>query len=1067
MADRDALQMAEIEKFHHYEVLRRDDGSLYELGRGAMGITYKAFDTNLRCTVALKVINGTYLNSEVARQRFVREARAAARLSHPNVAAVFHLGEDVNSYFYAMEFIAGETVEARVKRVGPLPAVAALDITLQVAKALRAAEREGLVHRDIKPANLMLISDEDVGDTFVKVIDFGLAKSAVKEAGDATVTIAGFVGTPHFASPEQLEEHELDVRSDIYSLGVTLWWMLTGKPPFSGALAGIMRDHLQKPPPVEMLAGQPPEVITLLKRMLEKDPGKRPQNATELRREIEAVLKTVVAADEYATKVAGTEEEGPDVFATQALAGAAAPTVATVAPSTMSSAPAPTVGVVLSRRYRLLRDCGDRPTGRMFQALDLDHNRLVALKVVHSAMLATPEATQRVERQVSAAQSASHPGLIAVHSFERTPEGHAVLVSEWVNGFSLLDMLRGRSRLPANEVLRIIEPLAAASDFAAQNKLDSLELALDQVLLNFETEYEVGSQPDFLPSPMAEWPTFSPKLSVINLTAGNEPATFQPEVTMVPASGGGGSGPADVTDFPRRLAMICFELLSGSPPPSTRTPGPVRIAPLPSLTEDGNNVLRRALGVGGFGTSTDFVRALKTGSGGATTVAPSVRAAVAPVAAPPTAAPPTVIPPTVVPPTLVPASAAPTSPPPVAPLTKAAAAPGGSKPPLIPILIGAGVIVLGGLAYYVVILKKTVEPLNVTPTPVVAMATPVPAPTSAPTPQPTRVVIAPTPAPTTVPQFSRHDQFLKALEVARRVDSSMPVDQLNAYLKLAQEFPEEDDGLSRLDSVIAVMVDEAKTPEAKARRYQQIQNQLEQAANLGSESALMFIANQMLPVDPGLALTYFRRAAEKGNTTAMVKVGNLLSRGAPGLPPRPAEGARWFKAASDKGNAQGKLNLAEVYHEGLGGVPRDLAQSTKLLQEAYELAPNDPAVLATLALVYERGEAVPVDTRKAVDLMSRAAEAGNPFAMGNLGTYYMKGYVTGRQDAVKAAQSFKQGADLDNAMSMFFYAQCLRGGLGVAKNEAEARNYYRASAERGFPPAIEWCRENRVPFTPR
>ena len=104
--------MADAERYQHYEVLRHDDGSLWELGRGAMGITYKAFDTNLRCPVALKVINNAYLNSDVARQRFLREARAAAALRHQNVASVFHLGTDHESYFYAMEFVDGETVDA-------------------------------------------------------------------------------------------------------------------------------------------------------------------------------------------------------------------------------------------------------------------------------------------------------------------------------------------------------------------------------------------------------------------------------------------------------------------------------------------------------------------------------------------------------------------------------------------------------------------------------------------------------------------------------------------------------------------------------------------------------------------------------------------------------------------------------------------------------------------------------------------------------------------------------------------------------------------------------------------
>src|SRR5438132_9272008 len=112
--------MADAERYQHYEVLRRGDGSLWELGRGAMGITYKAFDTNLRCPVALKVIKNAYLNSDTARQRFLREARAAAALRHQNVASVFHLGTDHERYFYALECIDGQTVDAYIKRTGGL-----------------------------------------------------------------------------------------------------------------------------------------------------------------------------------------------------------------------------------------------------------------------------------------------------------------------------------------------------------------------------------------------------------------------------------------------------------------------------------------------------------------------------------------------------------------------------------------------------------------------------------------------------------------------------------------------------------------------------------------------------------------------------------------------------------------------------------------------------------------------------------------------------------------------------------------------------------------------------------
>jgi serine/threonine protein kinase len=133
--------MPKTQSFDHYEVLTRENGSPFELGRGAMGITYKAFDTNLRVNVALKVINAAYLQSEIARQRFVREARAAAQLRHPNVASVFHLGMSGDAYFYAMEFVDGETVESLIKRGGPVDPALALRITLQVTRALNAAAK--------------------------------------------------------------------------------------------------------------------------------------------------------------------------------------------------------------------------------------------------------------------------------------------------------------------------------------------------------------------------------------------------------------------------------------------------------------------------------------------------------------------------------------------------------------------------------------------------------------------------------------------------------------------------------------------------------------------------------------------------------------------------------------------------------------------------------------------------------------------------------------------------------------------------------------------------------------
>ena len=166
------------QRFEHYELVNGQDGKPVELGRGAMGVTYKALDVDLHCPVTLKVISERYLGDESARLRFLREARAAASVRHPNVASVFHLGRTGGSYFYAMEFVEGETLEKLIKRSGRLEVKLALEIATQVAAGLAAVHEQNLVHRDIKPTNIMVRLKEERGLT-AKIIDLGLAKTLV------------------------------------------------------------------------------------------------------------------------------------------------------------------------------------------------------------------------------------------------------------------------------------------------------------------------------------------------------------------------------------------------------------------------------------------------------------------------------------------------------------------------------------------------------------------------------------------------------------------------------------------------------------------------------------------------------------------------------------------------------------------------------------------------------------------------------------------------------------------------------------------------------------------------
>ena len=292
-ASQGSLQPEES-RFDHYELVRDKGGAFEELGRGAMGITYRAFDTVLGHAVAVKVLDAQVAANPQARERFLREARAAAQLRHPNVASVFYYGvrPSDGQCFYAMELVEGESVEARVRREGPLAVGMTLEIVTQVARALAAAEIQGLVHRDLKPANLMLAQGPELT---VKVIDFGLAKAAADPPSEAGLTQGGFVGTPVFASPEQCAAASVDARSDLYSLGITLWEMLTGQAPFLGSSAEIMRQHRQTPLPLERLRGIPQPAVVLLQALLEKDPARRLQSATQLLQVLPAITAAIDA----------------------------------------------------------------------------------------------------------------------------------------------------------------------------------------------------------------------------------------------------------------------------------------------------------------------------------------------------------------------------------------------------------------------------------------------------------------------------------------------------------------------------------------------------------------------------------------------------------------------------------------------------------------------------------------------------------------------------------------------------------------------------------------------------
>ncbi len=307
-------------KFAHYRVLRHPDGSTWELGRGAMGVTYKAFDEELRIEVALKLIMPAQVDDPKAQALFLREARAAARVRHPNAASVVFLSTTPGNFFYAMEFIAGESLADLLKTRGPLPPALAIGIAVQIARGLGAIHAQHIVHRDLKPANLMIVaaggeqtragSDSNPEAWEMKIIDFGLARGFGGEGLGTAVDAKtiGFRGTTLYASPEQCEERgQIDGRSDLYSLGCILFEMLSGGPPFRGRThRELLNQHVALPAPLERVSHLPEDLRAVLARLLAKDPADRFDNADALVKALERCRERLASAGEKVEDLART-----------------------------------------------------------------------------------------------------------------------------------------------------------------------------------------------------------------------------------------------------------------------------------------------------------------------------------------------------------------------------------------------------------------------------------------------------------------------------------------------------------------------------------------------------------------------------------------------------------------------------------------------------------------------------------------------------------------------------------------------------------------------------------------
>jgi serine/threonine protein kinase/TPR repeat protein len=994
--------MPDSVRFDHYEVLTRDDGSLYELGRGAMGVTYKALDTNLRIPVALKVIGTAHLHSEIARQRFIREARSAARLRNPHVAAVYHLGLEGDTWFYAMEFIDGETVDALLKRNGPLPSKLALEITDQVARALQAAEPHGLVHRDIKPANLMVIRDGD--QLVVKVIDFGLAKSSLPEDESATLSMGGFVGTPHFASPEQLEEKDLDVRSDIYSVGVTLWFMLAGKTPFAGSMAQVMSAHLSKTPPFEKL-NVPAPLARLLRRLLEKRPVDRPQNATELRREVAKCIAELDAAGVgHLASEPVTARDAQESFLTMvdpALAGEGAGHFEP--------------GIVVAARYRVAEAVGDSNLGRVFRAHDQTRARDVKLVVLHDSIALSTEALSALERMVEALAPRPHDHVVQIEAIETVGQS-TFLVLEWTEGSSLVEVLRARRELDSAEVIALLAPAASGVDHILACGLDETDLALHQVLVAFSSKPEDG----WIRQPAGTWPAHSIKINPLSsrgaVAAGETWAGGQTLVDAPKPTSPGGAAAKAV----RALGAIAYELLGGKLSPAALALGGIEFKPLAALSEAGNEILRRALG-----SEPPFA---------------SAHALVAALAEPEAAELPrreqlTTSAQTRVRPREVDASTAAQPP--------EAAVPAKKKAPWA-IIIVALLALAGGAAWYLT--RPAPGTLGAEPTPgggtaAIEAGDPAASPTSGLKIDVSGVPVTP----------SRKDMLASAIAAAKDHEAKQAwPEALAEWTKIAKEFPESDAGRANLESICYTM--RSRPDGLDVEVFAALRAPLTDAAQIGVISAMMVLGENLRKMVPEESFQWFNRAGEAGDPEGMVQAGLLYSNGL-GVEKDLAKAVELFTKAAEKGHVSAKVTLGECLLFGKG-IEKDEKAAIALFEEA--AAAMHPRAFDLMGTVYNDGLGRTKDKAQALKYFLRAADLGISRAYANVGVLYM----AVEKDNRKAFDAFRKGAEAKDPRAMFFLAQCYREGFGTGKNLQQARHWFEQAAAAGSKDAADWLAAN-------
>jgi serine/threonine protein kinase len=420
----------------HYRLLER-------IGAGGMGVVYKAEDTRLGRVVALKFLPAELTNDAAAKRRFLIEARAAARLDHPNICTVYDVDEsDEGDLYIAMAYYEGETLDARIARERLLPEEAAA-LVRELAQGLAAAHAAGIVHRDVKPANVILTRSGTA-----KILDFGLAKLT-----DASMTASrSTAGTAAYMAPEQIHGGEVTAATDVWGLGVVFYELLTGRRPFNGSSAEALFYAILNDSPRlvrELAPGAATELDAVVQKMLMKDPRQRYRSMAELLKELSPPdVETAIRAD------AGEHSRF-------------------------------TPGSIVGGRYRVVSLLGKGGMGAVYSADDLKLGQRVALKYIPRDLAGDAETYERICSEVRVGRQLSHPNICRIFDIAEAG-GHRFIAMEYIDGEDLASLLRRIGRLPPDKAAAVMRDIAAGLAAAHDRGIVHRDLKPANVMIDGE-----------------------------------------------------------------------------------------------------------------------------------------------------------------------------------------------------------------------------------------------------------------------------------------------------------------------------------------------------------------------------------------------------------------------------------------------------------------------------------------------------------------------------------------------------------------------------------------------------